>query len=64
MWEERAVNVLLLGLVWGITVEQLNSASQGLQEHGRAHGEGVHKSQSDNNEKIGTFWPLIWFGLT
>lgn len=36
-------------------MEQLNSASQGLQEHGRAHGEGVHKSQSDNNEKIDTF---------
>lgn len=64
MWEECVVNVLLLDLVWGITVEQLSSASQGLQEPGRARVEGEHKSQSDNNEKIGTFWPLIWFSLT
>lgn len=35
-------------------MEQLSSASQGLQEPGRAHVEGEHKSQSDNNEKIGT----------
>lgn len=36
-------------------MEQLSSASQGLQDPGRAHAEGGHKSQRDNNEKIGTF---------